>query len=98
MFRIEPFDGWGFAETIDGKLADPFDAEVTESEVDFGPNVVGWKARALNGKYAGCYLELTPRHVERTDVIVLWVFPDQHDRNYLYSGMADTTGLECNWK
>lgn len=59
---------------------------------------MGSKAKALNGKYAGCYLELTPRHVEWTEVVVLHVYANEKDENYLYSGMADTRGLECNWK
>jgi hypothetical protein len=96
-FRIVPIDGWGFHETVDGKLAAAFDAKVIASQFEFHPRIIGWKAKAVNGKYAGCYLELTPRHVEWTEVVVIHIYPNPDDRNYLYSGMADTPGLKCEW-
>lgn len=98
MFKIEPIDGWGFHEAVDGRLAGRFDAEVTEAKFKFAPGVIGWKARALNGKYAGCFIEVTPRHVEWTEVVVVSICRDEAGADCLFSGMANTEGLDCDWK
>ncbi|MXO89469.1 hypothetical protein [Pontixanthobacter aquaemixtae] len=98
MVRITPIDGWGYSETIDGRLARPFEAEILEEGVEFAADVIGWEARAVSGKYAGRLLKMTPRHVEWRQVIVLEVFASDDRSKMIFSGMANTTGLECNWK
>jgi hypothetical protein len=98
MVNVTPVDGWGFHETIDGCLAPTFQIEILEDGFEFEPNIIGWKARALNGKYAGRTIRMTPRHVEWTRVVVLKVYKDDNSDGYLFSGLANTEGLECNWK
>ena len=93
---ITPIDGWGFLEVIDGELAEPFEACEIESGVDFD-GIKGWSGKVFSKehKYAGMSLRMTPRHVEDTPVVVLWV--SDGDR-IAFSGMAETTGLKRDWK
>ncbi|PKP88193.1 MAG: hypothetical protein CVT78_02680 [Alphaproteobacteria bacterium HGW-Alphaproteobacteria-17] len=93
---ITPIDGWGFLESIDGELAEPFEACEIESGVDF-EGIKGWRGKVLpkKHKYAGMNLQMTPRHVEETPVVVLWVFDGEKT---VFSGMAETTGLKRDWK
>ena len=69
--RVDPIDGWGYYEALDGSLAPGFDAEITDAGVQVSALSKGWKGKALNGKYAGCYIELTPRHTKWSGVVVL---------------------------
>lgn len=98
MPLLIPIDGWGFEENIDGKLAEPFEIEIVKERVEFASDVVGCQARALNGKYAGAYIDITPRHVECSGVVVLKVYKHGSQAERMFYGMADTEGLECSWK
>jgi hypothetical protein len=94
--RVKPIYGWGFDETIDGELAAPFDAEISEVGVDIDSGIRGWRGTALNGKYSGARLEMTPRHKPFDGIVVLDAyFAD--GQSYYFKGMAETTGLECKW-
>ncbi len=95
---LKPIDGWGFLETVDGQLAPSFGIALTSEGSSFGDRIRGWKAKAINGKYAGAYLELTPRHLEWTGVVVVEIFDNEHERNILFSGMAESRNLRPGWK
>jgi hypothetical protein len=92
---LEPHDGWGFVETVDGELAVPFHAEIDESGVDCGGGILGWRGRALDGKYANARLEMTPRNKPFSGPVVLSV--RKHDRE-LFNGIAFSEGLERSWQ
>ena len=94
---LTPIDGWGFYESIDGELATPFRAEVQQKAVRFGPDVVGWSAKALDGKYAGAQIKVTPRNMPFVGVLVLEV-TDPETGKTLYSGFADSQGLDPDWR
>jgi hypothetical protein len=98
MVDVTPIYGWGFQETIDGELAPTFQVEILEDGFEFAPDVIGWKAISLNGKYAGRNVRMTPRHVEWTEVVALTVYEDNDADGYVFYGMANTKGLECSWK
>lgn len=94
---ITPIDGWGFVETIDGQLASKFEIYNIRAGVEIAVGILGWKAEVLSPhhKYARMHVEMTPRHVENTGVVVVNVT----DGDLLvFSGMADTIGLERDWK
>lgn len=97
MIAVKPIDGWGFSETVDGTLAHAFHVDVIESEADFGHGIRGWKAKVLDGKYAGGWAEMIPRNNPWSQVVVLQVYPDAGNRVWLYSGMAETKDLACPW-
>lgn len=97
MVKVTPIDGWGFRESVDGKLARSFEIEVLESGVKFAPDVIGWKAKALNGKYKGSHVKVTLRHIDDPSAVVLEVFSTDSEQGTLFSGMADTTGLKRDW-
>jgi hypothetical protein len=92
---ITPEEGWGFKETIDGKLAGPFEAAIDESHVDFGVTL-GWRGRVVSHdhKYAGLPFEMTPRHTKWTGTVVINI---EKGDDYAFSGMAETEGLDCDW-
>ena len=94
---ITPFDGWGFAETIDGELAPRFELRIREAGVDMGDGIRGWRGDVLSSwhKYAGMQVQMTPRHVDWSQIVVLSVFDGE---KLVFSGMAETSGLECGWK
>ena len=92
---LSPTEGWGYSETLDGELAAPFHAEIDETGVDCGSGILGWKGRAVDGKYSGAPVEMTPRLVSFNGLVVLHV----GDRGkLLFSGIADSNGLECTWQ
>ena len=93
---VTPIDGWGFLENVDGKLAIPFEIVLDASGIDFGDGIKGWRAHLLsdNHKYSGMSVKLTPRHTRWDGVTVVTV---TNGDLLVFSGMADTEGLECNW-
>ena len=95
---LTPEEGWGFYEEIDGKLADTFSVSITEKGVDLGHGILGWRGVALDGKYKGRRLEMSPRHIDWTGVVVLKVLKRADRGDLLYSGFAHTEGLERNWE
>ena len=94
---VTPIDGWGFSEAIDGKLAPRFEVRITEAGVDVGSGIRGWRGQVFSRrhKYAGCNIQMTPRHVDWTGFVVLWVFDGDET---VFSGMAETNGLSCDFK
>jgi hypothetical protein len=94
---VSPIDGWGYMETIDGELAGPFEAALDEIGIDVGDGIRGWRGwiTSVAHKYSGMAIQMTPRTVECSGVVVVWV---RRDLETVFSGMADTIGLECNWK
>jgi hypothetical protein len=95
MASVSPIDGWGYLETLDGELAPQFDVEVREAGADIGDGILGWRGVVTTGKYIGAAIEMTPRHVDWDGWIVANV---NRDEKLIFSGMAETVGLECNWK
>jgi hypothetical protein len=99
---ITPIDGWGFHDAIDGLLAPPFEVDVAESGGRLGNSIAsydirGWRGTVMSStsKYRDMAVEMTPRHVDWDGVIVLKI--TDGDR-LIFSGMAETTGLDCTWK
>ena len=94
---ITPVDGWGFAEAIDGKLAPPFELRLTEVGVNVGSGIRGWRGEiaSVAHKYAGMRVQMSPRYTEGARVVVIWVFDEDKT---VFSGMAETTGLERKFK
>jgi hypothetical protein len=94
---VSPVDGWGYMETIDGELASPFEVFLDEVGIDVGGGIFGWRGRVTSAahKYSGMAIKMTPRHVDWSGVVVVLV---NRDEDTVFSGMADTIGLECNWK
>jgi hypothetical protein len=93
---VRPVDEWGFMEEIDGKLADQFEISIDEAGVDIGGGILGWNGSvATRGhKYSGLNLSMSPRHTDWLGVVVINVTEGE---KLVFSGMADTSGLECNW-
>ncbi|MGQ0588465.1 MAG: hypothetical protein ACT4N8_02880 [Sphingosinicella sp.] len=93
---IHPIDGWGYVEAIDGKLADQFEARIEMSGTDIGDGVLGWRGTVSTPghKYAGLRLTMSPRHTTWTRIVVVHV--EDHEK-LVFSGMAETSGLECEW-
>ncbi|WP_374524667.1 hypothetical protein [Sphingopyxis sp.] len=94
---VIPVYGWGFLETIDGELADPFEINISETGVNVGQPGLGWRGKVSQAghKYDGMTVSMHPRHVEWTGVVVLDVTSGGAT---IYNGFAHTEGLECNWK
>ena len=94
---VTPIDGWGFAETLDGELAPRFELLIREAGVDVGGGILGWRGDVLSTrhKYAGMQVRMTPRHTEWSEIVVLSVF---EGHKMVFSGMAETSGLECECK
>jgi hypothetical protein len=93
---VHPIDGWGFKEAVDGKLAGEFEVSIDQAGVDIGDGIAGWRGTVATPghKYDGLSLTMTPRHTIWMGVVVINVT----DREKLvFSGMADTSGLECDW-
>ena len=95
MASVSPIYGWGYLDEIDGELAPTFEVVVQTSGVNVGGGIRGWRGTVSTGKYLGSVIEMTPRHVEWDGLVVANV---QRDGKLIFSGMADTAGLECNWK
>jgi hypothetical protein len=93
---VHPIDGWGFLETVDGKLADEFEVSIDEAGVEFGEGIAGWRGTVATPghKYDGLRLAMTPRHTHWTGVVVVKVTDGE---TLVFSGMAETNGLECDW-
>jgi hypothetical protein len=93
---IEPFDGWGFLETVDGRLAPAFEARIDEAGVDTGGGIKGWRGSVASPahKYSGMPLVMRPRHTHWSGMVTTEV--GSADR-IAYSGLAVTSGLECDW-
>ena len=93
---VNPFDGWGFMETIDGKLAPPFELSIDETGVDIGDGILGWRGSVATPghKYSGMRFRMDPRHTHWTGIVVIWV---DSENGPVFSGMAKTRGLECDW-
>jgi|GEM_PF-3922967 len=93
---VRPIDGWGFMEKIDGELAPAFEVKIDASGVDIGSGILGWRGsvKTPRHKYDGLPFVMQPRHTRWTDVVVLNV---GDDRDSIFSGMAETHGLECDW-
>ena len=93
---IKPIDGWGFRETIDGELAPSFEVRIDDAGVDIGDGILGWRGTvvSLDHKYAGLHFKMDPRHTTWTGIVVIWV-GNGHEQ--VFSGMAETKGLECDW-
>ena len=91
---ITPVDGWGFKETIDGKLAPSFEAKIAGSGEATEGGILGWHGKATNGKYAGADLTMTPRHSPWSGYVVLRV---RRGSETIFDGIANTKGLRCNW-
>ena len=94
LVSVMPNEGWGFLERIDGNLAPQFDIDVKEAGVDIGNAIRGWRGIVTTGKYAGAAIEMTPRHVDWDGWVVANV---TRDGALVFSGMAETTGLERDW-
>jgi hypothetical protein len=94
---VTPIDGWGFSETMDGNLASRFEVRISETGVDVGGGIRGWRGLVVSShhKYASCYIEMTPRHVDWSGYVVLWV---SNGDGMIFSGMAETTGLSCDFR
>jgi hypothetical protein len=92
---VVPNEGWGFLERIDGKLAPGFEIDVKETGVDIGNAILGWRGIVTTGKYAGAVIEMTPRHVRWDGCVVANVI---RDGALVFSGMAETAGLELDWE
>jgi hypothetical protein len=93
---IHPIDGWGFVEHIDGKLADQFQIQIHESGVDTGDGALGWRGTVAtpHHKYAEMDFDMTPRHTTWTGIVVMGV---RNGNELAFHGMAETSGLECDW-
>ena len=94
---INPIDGWGYMETVDGELAEPFEARIDEAGVDIGGGILGWRGSVVTPghKYEGMHFTMQPRHTTWTGIIVIAV---EDGAKSAFSGMAETHGLECPWK
>lgn len=95
--KLTPIEGWGFSEPFDGLLADAFQIDVIASGVSLAEDVIGWKARALDGKYAGALIELCPRNSPCSGTVTITVPAPVTDARPLFSGLADSEGLEKTW-
>jgi len=93
---LDPFDGWGFLETIDGELAPPFEVVINESGVDIGNGILGWRGRVMTSghKYSGLPFEMHPRHTTWSGMVVINI---RDGDEYAYSGLAESKGLKCSW-
>ena len=94
---VRPIYGWGFVETVNGSLAPPFEISVTETGCDIGRGVRGWRGSvvSLGHRYFGLGFKMSPLHTDWTRTVNIRV---QGHEDYAFSGMADTSGLECWWK
>jgi hypothetical protein len=93
--RVTPVDGWGYLESIDGQLASRFEVDVHQTGIEIGHGIRGWRGTVTTGKYLDATIAMTPRHVDWDGWVVANV---KRDDELLFSGMAETSGLECNWK
>ena len=94
---VQPIYGWGCLESIDGELAPAFEARIDAAGVDVGEGIRGWCGAVLSPghKYSGMALTMTPRHTSWSGVVVATV---KSADTLVFSGMADTSGLECDWE
>ena len=94
--RVTPFDGLGFVENLDGKLAPSFEVSLDETRVDIGDGILGWRGHVLSPghKYSGMPFAMSPRHTTWTETVVINI---SNGGGYAFSGMADTQGLKCDW-
>jgi hypothetical protein len=93
---VNPVDGWGYMETIDGKLAPMFSARIDAAGVDSGGGIKGWRGSVASSphKYAGMELMMRPRHTHWSGVVVAEI---TQAGATIFNGMANTSGLECDW-
>jgi hypothetical protein len=93
---IHPIDGWGFMETIDGNLAPAFEAHIEVEGVSIGSGILGWRGSVATPghKYAGKHFTMQPRNTAWTDIVVINI---GEGKEVVFSGMAETSGLECDW-
>ena len=92
---VTPIDGWGYMETIDGKLAPAFSVRVDEVGIDIGSGILGWRGVVSGAsKYQAMPFDMNPRHTTWTGTVIINIKSGQ---TYAFSGMADTTGLDCDW-
>ncbi|WP_454598664.1 hypothetical protein [Qipengyuania sp. SM2507] len=94
---VKPIDGWGFDETVDGELAPEFTIEIAEAGVQLVGGILGWRGSALDGKYAGTTIEMSPRHEDWDDVVVLRALRSENRDDYFFYGLANTAGLKRDW-
>ncbi|UYV15574.1 hypothetical protein [Porphyrobacter sp. ULC335] len=94
---LEPIEGWGYSEAIDGSLAPQFRIAMTGTGVEFGDGVIGWTGAAIDGKYSGANVKVTPRHTEWDGIVVVKV-EEAGTGRLLFYGMAESHGLEPSWK
>ncbi|MGN6820328.1 MAG: hypothetical protein ACTHJR_16815 [Sphingomonas sp.] len=99
---VTPIDGWGYHDAIDGLLAPRFAVDITESGARVGRGIAdyhirGWRGTVVSpsSKYHDMAIRMTPRHVDWDGMVVVEI--TDGDR-VMFSGMAETTGLECTWK
>jgi hypothetical protein len=93
---VHPIYGWGYVETVDGKLAEQFETDIDEIGVDIGGGILGWRGRAVSAghKYCGMRFAMSPRHTTWTGIVVIGI---EDEEKLVFSGMAETSGLECGW-
>lgn len=93
---VHPIDGWGYMETLDGELAEQFEIRIDETGVDIGAGNFGWRGGVATPghKYAGMRFAMNPRHTTWTGIVVIGV---EDGERPVFSGMAETGGLECGW-
>ncbi len=93
---VRPITGWGFMESIDGRLASAFEARIEAAGVDTGGGIKGWRGSVASAahKYSGMSLVVTPRHTDWDGIVVAKVGSAD---DIAFSGMAETSGLECDW-
>ncbi len=94
---VTPVYGWGFVETVDGKLAAPFTVEIAEAGVDIGQPAPGWRGSVVDTghKYYGFSVAMLPRHADWDGVVYLWV---KDAEKVIFDGLANAEGLACTWK
>ena len=93
---VTPVEGWGYAERLDGQLAPRFEIHIDQAGVDMGDGIRGWRGAVVTPghKYAGLRFKITPRHTRWTGIVVIEI---ERDGELVFSGMAETSGLECDW-
>ena len=100
--KISPNEGWGFFERDTDELAPTFEAEVKESGRTPYIYERGWVGKVTSKKhrYSAMELEMSPRHTAPwTKFVVVKVFDGNKSlkSSLVFSGMAETENLKCDW-
>ena len=93
---VKPRGDWGFVDTIDGELAGPFEVQIEEAGATLFDGRRGWRGRIRSARHKYGYMDfiMRPRHTPFDGIVSIDV---TNGGPSIFSGVAETRGLECDW-